>query len=123
MDIDRNTLAGIDAIKGNLSKVAKERIGAELKKTAEYGAKQFARVVELIASTGINEVIDPAGIVDWDAAVVRTKRRSGSNNRENNGECDKDVRASLGCLLYGADLVEAAKLFRLENDLVSALIG
>lgn len=117
MDIDKNTLAGIDDIKGNLSKVAKERIGAELKKTAEYGAKQFARVVELIASTRINEVIDPAGVVDWDAAVVRTKRRSESNN----GEYDKDVRASLGCLLYGADLVEAAKLFRLENDLVRAL--
>lgn len=117
MKIDKDTLKGIEQIKGNLSKIAKERIGAELIKTAEYGAKPFAQVVELIASTKINEVIDPSGVVDWNAATILTKRRG----RRNNADFEKSVKAAFGCLLYGADLKEAAKIFRLENDLIKSL--
>lgn len=117
MKIDDETLEGIQEIKGNLSKIAKERIGAELIKTAEYGAKAFAQVVELIATTKINEVIDPSGAVDWDTAMVMTKRRA----RQNNEDFDKSVKGAFGCLLYGADLKVAAQIFRLENDLIRSL--
>ena len=54
MKIDKDTLEGINQIKGNLSKIAKERIGSELIKTAEYGAKPFANVIKLISETKIN---------------------------------------------------------------------
>lgn len=117
MKIDKETLDGIENVKGNLSKIAKERIGSELIKTAEYGAKAFANVVKLINETSICEVIDPDSIIDWSVAEKLTQRRITIGT----SEFDKNVKAAFGCLLYGADLKKAAILFRLENDLIKSL--
>ena len=117
MKIDKDTLEGINQIKGNLSKIAKERIGSELIKTAEYGAKPFANVIKLISETKINEVIDPENVVDWSVAVKLTSRRVNKGT----SEFDKNIKAAFGCMLYGADLFKAAPLFRLENDLIKSL--
>ena len=117
MEIDDDILTGIEMIRVNLSKIARERIGAELIKTAEYGAKPFNRVITLIANTKINEVLDPEGVVDWDNAITLTARRLTLGTTEFN----KNVKAAFGCLLYGADLRKAAVMFRLENDLIRSL--
>ena len=117
MKIDPDIYEGIEEIKGNLSKIAKERIGAELIKTAEYGAKPFANVIELIAKTQINEVIDPQGAVDWRNGVALTKNRLVKGTQD----FAKSVKCAFGCLLYGADLKKAAELFRLENDIVKSI--
>lgn len=117
MDIDDDILTGIELIRGNLSKIARERIGAELIKTAEYGAKPFYRVISLIANTKINEVLDPEAVIDWSNAITLSKRRLSLGTSEFN----KNVKAAFGCLLYGSDLKKAAILFRLENDLIKSL--
>lgn len=117
LKIDNDTLEGIEYVKGNLSKIAKERIGSELIKTAEYGAKAFANVIKLINETGINEIIDPESVIDWSVAEKLTKRRITIGT----SEFDKNIKAAFGCLLYGSDLKKAAVLFRLENDLIKSL--
>lgn len=117
MKIDDETLEGIDEIKGNLSKIAKERIGAELIKTAEYGAKPFYNVINLINDTHICEVIDSSGTVDWDIATLLTKYRL----TRGTPELAKDIKCAFGCMLYSSDLYEAAKNFRLENSLIKSL--
>ena len=117
MKIDKETLDGIENVKGNLSKIAKERIGSELIKTAEYGAKAFANVIKLINETSICDVIDPDAVIDWSVAEKLTQRRITIGT----SEFDKNVKAAFGCLLYGADLKKAAILFRLENDLIKSL--
>ena len=86
-------------------------------KTAEYGAKPFANVIELIVKTQINEVIDPQGAVDWSNGVALTKNRLVKGTQD----FTKSVKCAFGCLLYGADLKKAAELFRLDNDIVKSI--
>lgn len=117
LDIDDDTLNGIDKIKGKLDKVAKERIGAELIKTAEYGAEAFAKVISLIRNTKINEIIDQNTNIDWDMACKLTKKRISYGTSEFN----KNIKVAFGCLLYGSDLKESMNMFRLENDLIKSL--
>ena len=74
MKIDPETMEGIKNIKGNLDKIAKERIGAELMKTAEYGKQAFADVIGLLMKTGANEVIDPEMLINWKFAKQFTRK-------------------------------------------------
>lgn len=116
MKIDPETMEGIKNIKGNLDKIAKERIGAELMKTAEYGKQAFADVIGLLMKTGANEVIDPEMLINWKFAKQFTRKYAQMDNTED------DPKILFGLLFYDCDnLPECIKLFRLENDLMKTL--
>ena len=116
MKIDPDTMQGIKNIKGNLNKIAKERIGAELMKTAEYGKQAFADVIGLLMKTGANEVIDPEMLINWKFAKQFTRKYAQMDNT------DADPKVLFGLLFYDCDnLPECIKLFRLENDLMKTL--
>ena len=116
MKIDDDTLQGIKNIKGNLSKIAKERIGAELVKTTEYGKQAFADVIGLLMKTGANEVIDPEMLINWKFAKQFTRKYAANDYYDSNKE------AMFALMFYDCDnLPECIKLFRLENDLLRTL--
>lgn len=116
MKIDDDTFEGIKNIKGNLNKIAKERIGAELMKTAEYGKKPFADVIGLLVKSGANEVIDPNVLINWKSAKDLTRKYARMDNTDNN------YKVLFALMFYDCDnLPECIKLFRLENDLLKSL--
>ena len=116
MKIDDETMEGITNVKGNLDKIAKERIGAELTKTAEYGKKPFADVIGLLMKSGANEVIDPEMLVNWKMAKDLTRKYAGMDIDE------KDPKVLFALMFYDCDnLPNCIKLFRMENDLLKTL--
>ena len=116
MKIDDDTFEGIKNIKGNLDKIAKERIGAELTKTAEYGKKPFSDVIGLLVKSGANEVIDPNVLINWKSAKDLTRKYARMDNTDNN------YKVLFALMFYDCDnLPECIKLFRLENDLLKSL--
>lgn len=116
MDVDPDTMNGIVSCRSKLSNVAMERVYGELVKTAEYGAKPFASVVDLLASSGCGEVIDPNGYINWDDAATLAESRA---THEIFPELGKDVVTSLALLFYGSsNLKKATQFFRCSTDQV-----
>lgn len=113
MDIDDDTMEAISELSHTLSKVARERIGAELIKTSEYGHTAFARVISLLVESGATAAIDPSGMIDWENAVELTRK---------NTMDDKEIM--LACLFDNIDvkdLKRAIDMFRLDNETLKTL--
>lgn len=113
LDIEDETMEAITAGVHKLSNIARERIGAELMKTAEYGHKPFYDVISLLIKSGANEIIDPEVLIDWKNAkrLIRT--------------CVLDEKAVLMACLFNnipkENLKKAIDLFRYDNNLLKLL--
>lgn len=115
MSVDPATLKAITKLHGTLSKIAVERISSELKKTAEYGMKQFAQVLDLIVSTGTSESIDPQGLINWSLANKLASNRAIDSLVP---ELDRDVSTAMTLMMAGCkDIKKFTQEFRLETDL------
>lgn len=118
MRIDADTYSAIKSLHGTLDKVAMERVSAELKKTAEYGTKAFAQVIDILYDTGAYKSIDPAGLVDW--ALVN---KLASNRAVDSlvPELKSDVTTAIVLMMAGCkDMVRFAQVFKLETDILKA---
>lgn len=116
MKLDHGVYNSICKLHGTLNKVAMERISAELKKTAEYGVKAFAQVMDIMVKTGAYHSFDPQKLLDWNSALIMAQNRAVSQKYI---ELNKDVMTSMICLLYNCkNLQHACQYFRLENDLM-----
>lgn len=116
MKLDSKVYDSICNLHGTLSKIAMERISAELKKTAEYGVKAFAQVLEILVKTGAINSIDSKHLIDWNSALILTQNRVADPLY---AELNKDVTTSMMCLLYNCkNLQQACQEFRLESDLM-----
>lgn len=112
MEIHKDTWNGIIKKKDNLKKIARERIGDELYKTAQYGKDAFTRMIQLIVNLHIDNVIDSQQILDWRFALTLL----------NNVKEERDTKFLFAVLFYNCkDLKEAIKMFRFDNDLYKTL--
>lgn len=118
MRIDADTYSAIKSLHGTLDKVAMERVSAELKKTAEYGTKAFAQVIDILYDTGAYKSIDPAGLVDWELVNKLASNRAVDSLVP---ELKRDVTTAIVLMMAGCkDMVRFAQVFKLETDILRA---
>lgn len=111
MKIDDATYKSICDLKSKINGLAMERISAELKKTAEYGIKQFAYVIKILVETGACDNIDNQ-YINWDALNrVATYRVTHSIQPE----LAKDPMTSMVLLLLNSDDIEKT-MYKMKLD-------
>lgn len=116
MDIDDDTINAIVELAPTLKKVAKERIGAEILKTLDYGINPFKRLINYIYETDVYLAIDPTNLLKWESASKLVSKWQGSDL--------DDSKIILACLFSNIqikDLKRAMDMFRFENSIYKML--
>ena len=113
LDIDKNTFNAIVKMKKSLSNLAIERIIAELRKTAEYGATKFVKLCEILDITGIGDEILPFNI-DWKNVINSLKEHA---TQPLISSLDKDYIVVFSILLNNvSNLKNVCKTLKLSNN-------
>jgi tRNA nucleotidyltransferase/poly(A) polymerase len=119
LDIDKNTFNAIVKMKKSLSNLAIERIIAELRKTAEYGATKFVKLCEILDITGIGDEILPFNI-DWKNVINSLKEHA---TQPLISSLDKDYIVVFSILLNNvSNLKNVCKTLKLSNNDTESII-
>lgn len=116
MDIDSDTYEAICNLKANIKGLAMERICAELKKSAEYGVKAFANVINVLVKSGACDSIDDQ-FINWKDANKITMDRATESGHDTS--LNKDWMTSMAILLMCSNNIQnAGKKLRLDTETI-----
>lgn len=115
MNIDEDTYEAICNLKGNIKGLAMERICAELQKSAEYGIKPFANVINVLVKSGACDSIDDQYIRWNDCRNIVIDRAKNPGDTSLN----KDPMTAMAIVLMSSNNIMAAgKKLRLDTDTI-----
>lgn len=103
MKIDPETMESIRKNVSMLNKISIDRIYAEFMKSAEYGARAFASVVDMMIKSKAIEGIPQCAGINWKEALVRLNVRA---EHPLFSELDKDVTTTFAILFVDSDNID-----------------